>query len=75
MKTVFNNFVLYFNFLLLGLVTAIVFRLAILGGSGSELVAGFTSLIAPAIALAGGFFYLAYPDRWRRLFARFSGGE
>ena len=52
MKTVFNNFVLYFNFLLLGLLTAIVFRLAILVGSVSELVAGFTGLFAPSIALA-----------------------
>lgn len=75
MKKVFNNLILYFNFLLLGLVTAVVFKLAVVGGSGSDLVAGFTGLIAPAIAFGGGFFYLAYPDRWRQIFAGFSGVE
>ena len=72
MKTVFNNLILIFNFLLLGVVTVIAIKLIVLGGSGSDLIAGYPSLIAPAIVLAIAFFRLAYPERWRHLLAGFS---
>ncbi len=75
MKTVFNNFILLFNFLLLGLVTSAVFKLVILGGSGRDLIAGYTTLIAPSIGFGVAFFRLAYPDRWRQLIAPFSGAD
>ncbi|TXF85243.1 hypothetical protein FUA23_20795 [Neolewinella aurantiaca] len=75
MKTVFNNFVLYFNFLLLGLATAVVIKLALLGSSGHEILTEFTDLIFPSIALSIAYFRLAYPYRWRQLVAGFSGAK